>query len=398
VRPGLLSLLLAAAPALAQGDAFERELEGGVRMFEQGNYDDAATYFARARLIAPRSWRGHAYHSMTLIQAASKSIGPARRKALLEEAARVAASLVKQAGIRFTDPLFLFIQGVIQSQRGDDVKAYQTLDRAIKAPAEAVKRYDEVNLKGNLEIAFAKASVTMAKRLVVTGNFPGADRMMARAAPLLPESHADRVGFEHLHATICEQLGRVDEAIRHFRRVRELAKDEDTQLMATATVAMILVQHERLDEAREELARLPEESRQNDVVEARCMLRYSVALRNPDGPAMDEALAFYRENLEKHPEKNSYLLVRQFTDLVLARVGPAQAEKERPLLLEAARLARRQTELRPECPSAYFALYRIYRLLKDEEKEIRYQNRHARVKREWDRKLQFDESGRPRCR
>ncbi len=399
MRAALLALLLAAPLAPAQGDPYEREIDKGRAQFERGAFDEAAGHFARAASMRPGLWRAHAYHAMTLLQQATFEQVPQRRTAVLQEARRIAALLVKHCGIRMTDPLYLFLTGTAYSIDGEDLRAYETLKRALDLPDATCVPYDEISLQSNLERAFAKASVSMAERLIVIGQFSHADELMDAANPYLAETDPARPHFENQYAVVSEHLGRTERAMEHLRKAARLTKDDDRRQMYLATVALILLQNNRIEDGAKVLREeLPQDSQHPDVILARCSLLYKEALRKPDGPAMDEALAYYRKTLPGYPEEDAYLLVRQFTEMVLEKVGPAQASKERPLLEETVRLALRQTEVRPECPSMYYALYRLYRLLGDAEKEIRYQDLHEIRKREWNNREQYDARGRPRCR
>jgi tetratricopeptide (TPR) repeat protein len=394
------ALLLAALPALGQGDPYEAEIEAGRVLFAQQRYGEAAARFARAEAIRPREWRAYAFRAMTLLQQADAEKQPERRKDVLREAERAAARLVKDAGVRMTDPLVLFLAGTAQSiEGGKEVPAYENLKRALAAPPEATLPYEEIRLRENIEHAFAKASEIMATRLITIGEFVHADRILEAADRFLPETDPQREQFEYQYAVVSEHLGRLERAVEHLRKAARLAEgDPEAHQMYMATVAMVLLQHARVEEGRAVLAELPADSRHPDVLGARCTLLYKEALRRPEGPEMGRALEAYRDALRTYPEDEAYLLVRQFADLVLEKVGPTEAGRERPLLEEAVRLAERQTALRPECPSLYYALFRLHKLLGDAAKEIHYQDLHERRKKEWTGREQYDERGRARCR
>jgi hypothetical protein len=87
-----------------------------------------------------------------------------------------------------------------------------------------------------------------------------------------------------------------------------------------------------------------------------------------------------------------------YVELVLEKVGRSEVEKERELLDGAVRLAKTEIDRRPECPSLYFLLYRIYKLMGKENLAIHYQELHARKKEEYDNTDHYDDLGRPRCR
>ena len=101
---------------------------------------------------------------------------------------------------------------------------------------------------------------------------------------------------------------------------------------------------------------------------------------------------------DRRVRRTRHALQHAMLELILEKVGPRDADKERALLDSAVRLAKIEIDRRPECPSLYFFLHRIYKLLGKENLAIHYQDLHARKKDEYDRKEHCDELGRPLCR
>jgi len=394
-------LALAAAPLCAQESSLDEALQTGRELFDKGQYDQAAQRFQKVRAAAPRAWQGHAYLAMTLVQKASHTKDPLLKEQHLTAAARAAGFLVKSdgAGLRFTDPLYRFIDSVIKGVRGDTVKSQAILQSLIGLPEDRFRPYATVPLRPNVEQAYAQASLQILTRLIFVGAFDDADTLLERVQPYVMPTGTMRLNFERQSAVVDEHLGRLEDAVQHLRNCVPLMKDDiPRQHDLRATIAMMLMQNKRLEEGRKILAELPADSKSPEVVAARCMSHYLGGRKDPRGPAADAAIAYYRSALPTYPVELAYLMVEQFADLVLARVDRRTAADERPLLEFAVSLARKQLEIRPECPHLYYGLYRLYRLLGDEKMEIRYQDLHKERKAAWGSKKQYDENGRPRCR
>jgi len=159
----------------------------------------------------------------------------------------------------------------------------------------------------------------------------------------------------------------------------------------------ILLNLERMDEGRKVLESLGDASHP-EVIAARCMLRYKLAMRAPDAPVMDEALRYIREAMDDFPERDRYFLAKLMADLVLEKVRPSDVAEERELLLEMTEILKREAEHRPECPGTYFRLRRLYQLLGDRKQELWFDRLYTKKKREFDQKQKYDQNGRPRCR
>ena len=400
MRPAAVLLLLSHF-ATAQADAYADAIQAGRKAFEASRYEDAQTHFNRARLLAPDDWRGHAYLGFTLIEQALNSKDRQRRAALLQEADKVTGVLIKRRIILLQDPLYKFLQGMIQTIAGDHGKAFRFLDEAYKTPKRRFEPYAEVELRRNVERAFAKASLQMATHAMMVGAFAQADVWLDEAAKVLPESDPNRAPLERQMAAVAEHLGNQEAAIQHLRACIRLSKDRpEVKEELTGNIAMIYFVGEQFDRGRATLNELPPDTKHPEVVAARAMMHYKRAIKEPDGETMDAALAFYRNAMQEFPPDDRQRLVTPFAELVLERVGPRNAKQERELLLSAVKLLLTEIDLHPECPSIYFHLYRIHRLLGEQSKEIYYQEMHKRKKDEWKLKHKelYDARGRPRCR
>lgn len=166
----------------------------------------------------------------------------------------------------------------------------------------------------------------------------------------------------------------------------------------TATIAVIHIVHEEVEKGRAVLAEAPKDSRQPDLVAARCTLVVKDALRER-GERLDEAMTVLREAMRSAAAENVYRLALLYRDVLLTRIGPreAQTPEGRALLEEAIAIFQREIELRPECPPLYFAIYRCYKLLGDAEQERRYQDLHEGKKKEFEHQEKYDQNGHPRC-
>ena len=400
MRPASVLLLLSHV-ATAQADAYADAIQAGRKAFEQSRYEDAQTHFNRARILAPDDWRGHAYLGFTLIQHAVATKDRQRRAALLQEADKVTGVLVKRRIILFQDPLYKFLQGTIHSVAGNHSRAFQFLDEAYRTPMHRFEPYAEMELRRNVERGFAKTSVEMATHLMMVGAFGPADLLLDVAAKLVPESDPDRARLERQLAAVAEHLGKQEEAIQRLRNCIRLSKDKPgiTEEL-TGNIAMIYFVGEQFDKGLATLNELPPDTKHPEIAAARAMMHYKQAIKEPDGETMDAALAFYLKAMREFPPSDRQRLVTPYAELVLERVGPRNAKQERELLLSTATLLLAEIDQHPECPSIYYHLYRIHRLLGNEKKEIYYQEMHKRKKEEWKlkHKERYDARGHPRCR
>ena len=395
-------LLLCALCATVGAQGYVDEIKAGRRLFEASDFDEALTHFARARALAPDDWRGHAWQAFTLIEQARRAKDPARRRALLGEAERVTGVLVRNRIVLLQDPLYKFLLGVMYDLRAEEAKAFDCFQQAYRAPRARFARFGEIELRTNVEHAFASASVQLAKRLVMRGGrqqYEAADRLLEQAARLLPKDAPDRISLERQLAVVSENLQRRGKAIQHLRRCIELTKDDpETIQELTSTIAMFYFANGEIEKGAKVLTELPPKSEHPSVIAARAMALFKQGMAAPEGEKMDAALAHHRRAIQKLAVTDRNRLVVPFVELVLKKVGPRDAEKERALLKEAEQMAKREIDIRPECPSLYFHLHRIYRLLGKENLAIHYQDLHTHKKEEFRNRDHYDERGRPRCR
>ncbi|HEX5139163.1 MAG TPA: hypothetical protein VFY93_19500 [Planctomycetota bacterium] len=394
-----LALLVLAAAAAAQGQSADAELRAGRQAFDAERFDEALACFTRAEALDPADWRGATYRSMTLLQLAMGHVDTRQREALLLEAERVAGDLVKRGLVEFHDPLYRFIRGVIYSIQGDDGKAYEILGEALKAPREKFAPYDEVELHRMVLRAFSVSALHVARRQIAQGLFERAEVELERAAKGIREDDRERQLLERLFAAVSENLSKIEKAVEHLRKCIELSKQDPVAVEElTATIAIIYLVHEDIDKGRAVLAEIPEDSRQPDVVAARCTLAMKDALKER-GDRLDEALAYVKDAMRTSPPEYVYKIVLIYRTLLDAKVGPREAEtpEGRALLEEAIPIFKREIDRRPECPPLYFALYRIYKLLGNAEEERRYQDLHERKKKDFEHQEKYDQRGWPRC-
>jgi tetratricopeptide (TPR) repeat protein len=393
----LLPLLLLAAAARAQGP-HDAEILAGRQAFEARKYEEAIACFRRAAAINPADWRGHAYESLALLQLAMVEPDRNEREALLREAERVAGELVKRNLLEFHDPLYRLVRGLSQYIQGDYARAHATLAEALRTPSQKFARYAEIDLHRSVQRAFSLAAMRIAQRLVAAGRFEEAEIELGNAAKGIPDDDPERPALERLLAAVAENLSKYDKAVAHLRKCIELRKDDAATVHElTGTIALIYLLREEYDKGRAVLDEAPKDSRQPDLVVARCTLIVKEALR--DRSRLDAAIASLKATMRSHPPEYVYRLALLYRDLVFAKVGQQEVgtPEGRALLDEAMAIFKREIERRPECPQLYYALYRAYKLLGDAEQERRYQELHELKKKELDRLEKYDERGAPRC-
>ena len=299
----------------------------------------------------------------------------------------------------FQDPLYKFMRGLHFDLIEDGPRAREYLRQAYRAPHAKFRRYAEIDLRGSVERAFAKVTVALATRFIMSGGFEKADVMLDEVAGLLPDDDPGRVAFERQSAAVSEHLARHEKAIGHLRRCIALSGNDPKVVQElTGAIAMIHFKVEDFEKGAKVLAELPPDCKHPDVIVARATSLYKQAIRAPDSKTMVDALRFHRRAIEDFAADDRHRLVVPYVELILEKVGPRDVEKERALLDSAVKLAKIELDRRPECPSLYFFLYRIYKLVGKENLAIHYRELHAQKKEEYTKKEHYDDLGRPRCR
>lgn len=401
VRPiaALLCLFLSAPPASAE-QSFADLILAGRKLYDEGKVEEASARFAEAAKREPADWRGHFWLCACALQRALHDEDPRRRADLLSEAEGHAASLCKPpANFYFTHPLPKYLQGLIASMRGDRMGAYGALNKAIRARPETYREFDEIGLQRMAERAFARSAIDLGKQMLVTGNFMNALNLLEQGGTYVPAD--DRQGqadlARHL-AAAQEGLSRFDDAIRNLRRAIELEKeDEEVRFELTASIAMIHLRNEKLEEGTKVLGELPPDCRNIDVVWARSYAKRMEALRDPEGPAMEEALRNYLDLIPRFAKEDQYRFVVDYGETLLRRIGAVLRDADRPAVAPQIERLLEQATLHPECPPVYWQLKQFYKLLGDGEKELYYQRIHDEKRKEIEKKERYDPYGRPRC-
>ena len=311
----------------------------------------------------------------------------------------MAGVLVKNKIVLFQDPLYKVMRGLHFDLIEDGTRAREYLRQAYRAPHAKFRRYAEIDLRGSVERAFATVTVALATRFIMIGGFEKADVMLDEVAGLLPDDDPGRVAFERQSAAVSEHLARHEKAIGHLRRCIALSGNDPKVVQElTGAIAMIHFKVEDFEKGAKVLAELPPDCKHPDVIVARATSLYKQAIRAPDSKTMVDALRFHRRAIEDFAADDRHRLVVPYVELILEKVGPRDVEKERALLDSAVKLAKIELDRRPECPSLYFFLYRIYKLVGKENLAIHYRELHAQKKEEYTKKEHYDDLGRPRCR
>jgi tetratricopeptide (TPR) repeat protein len=393
----LAPLLAVAALAAAQGaDAWQASYREGIEAYGvKKDFRAAAARFEVCHKIAPHDWHGHFWHALCLAQLALQTQDPDERQRLLAEARRRTELMVANANVPYTSPATLYLEGMIAHIGGDHPRAYERLDKAIRAPAQAYAPFAEVQLLENVRTAYGIACMGLARLMIVQGNFQQADNLLYDADGYLPKDHPGRAELEQNRAGTDEAMNRYDSAIARLRKCIELQPSKREEFVGA--IAIIHLKNERLEQGLEVLAEVPD-SRHPDVLSAHCYAARIRAKRDPESEAMDRALELYRATIAELPEDRIYRLVMEFAELVLDKVSPAQAASQRKLLEEAVALVERQVKLRAECPAGYWNLSRLFRLLGDAGKEAEFGRLHEQKTKEFEKgKERFDQHGRARC-
>jgi Flp pilus assembly protein TadD len=397
VRTALASLLLAAA-ALASPTVPELVAEGR-KLCEAGRYDEAEARFSEVALAEPANWRGHFWLSVCALQKSIREEDPRVRGEFLATAEAHAWRLCKEPGMFLTHPMPKYLLGIAASLRGDRVVAYEALDSAVRARLDLFRACEEVSLRTSVERAYARSAIDMGKQMLLVGNIDKAHFYLVQGSTYLPKEDGEAQADLDRHlAAAQEALSRFDEAVASLRRAIGYAKDDpDTRYELLASIAMIHLRNEKLEEGLKVLGEMPADCAHVDVLAARCFALRVEALREPEGEPMARALAGYLDAMGKVAKDERYRFVVAYGELLLGRIGAVAKESDKPELeAEIARLLE-EAKIRPECPPIYWLLKQIYRLLGDGEKELYYQRLHEEKRKEIENKERYDQHGRPRC-
>jgi len=395
VRRAALALLVLAALAGAQAEEYLRTFKSGFEAYNAKQFETAVARFEECTRMLATDWHGHFWNALALAQLALQADEPQRRAELLRAAQRRTELMVKDAKVGFTSPATLYLEGMINDIGGNHPKAYQKLADAIRAPLAAFQAFADVQLAENVRTAFGIATMNLAETMIIQGNFQAADYYLGEANEYVPAQHPARPQLEQHRANVDEAMTKYDSAIQRLRKCIEMSPEKREELLAG--IAVIHLKNERLEDGLKVLDEA-RGSRHPDLLSARCFAARTSAKRAPESEEMARALKLYRETIQALAEDRVYRLVNEFAELVDERAGPAPDEEALALTREVEALLLRQVELRPECPPAYWNLTRIYRRLRDAEKEAKYGKLHELKSKEFERgKDRFDQHGRPRC-
>lgn len=394
-----LVLFALLVPATAQDHSFADLIKRGREAYYAKDLDNALSLFAAARAKDGKRWEGHTWQALTLIHQALGETDRARRVAITYEAEAMTVELVKRSGLMFAHPLRQYILGICASLRDELERPVQILQKAYSAPRSMFVAFESIQLRKNVERAYGRALMDFGKRIIVSGRWHAASPVMARAAQVLPKDDPGWAELERSLAVLDEALNRWQSAIKRLHRCIELSDKPDVKLELTGTIAQIYFKNQRYDEGIKALAEVPKDSKHPEILAARCTALMHPALRGSrKDPRVDKALAFFREAMKTYPEDDIHRLLEDYTQIVLHKVGVREAKAERALLEDNVRRLLIEMKIRPECPSIYFQLYQLYKLLRNQQKEIEFQALHAKAKVESKGKARFNELGRPRCR
>ena len=401
MRLRLLAILpLLGGLAAANPDTFDSFIVKARDAYAEGKFDDAVTYFAKARQVDESRWEGHTGQALALIQRALQEQG-SRRKATTHEAEAMTAQLVKKCGILFQHPLRLYIVGVCASVRGELERAVSNLRKAHAAPETMFKPFKSIELHLNVRRAYGRSLLDYGKRTIVHGKWSAAQPMLDRAQRVLPKDDPRRADLERSLAVLDEAFNRWESAIERLRKCIKIARKDNLELRHEflGTIALIYFKNERHEDGVKALKDVSKDSKHPRILMARCTAMMLPALRGDrKDPLVDETLAYFRKAMATFPKDELHGLVEDYTKVVLHKVGVREAQKERALLEDNIRRLQIELKLRPECPSTYFLLYQLYKLMGDAKKEVEYEALHKRKRAEFKNKAQFDSRGRPRCR
>ncbi len=400
----LLVLLPLAAALRAQENPYLAAVDEGRKLYFERKYEAALGHFVKARQIYPRDWRGHTWQAFTLLQMAIEETDPRRRAGLIDEAeAMTGAPLLKQAGLLWQDPLRYYLLGMIAALRGDHARAFDALAKARTARPDLFHPYAaELDLKQIVDTAYARTCMDIGKSMIVEGKWPEADEILQQAYRIFVEyGRMEDTAMKELRrhlAVVDESLGRFDRAIEHLRTCIDLNADNpELQTEFKATIAMIYMANERLEEGIAALDKLPADCTHPEYIAARAKAFHKLAEDGLDPAKVATALAYYRKAMAVYPKEDVYRLVIDYVKLLKETVSAANRDAKRPELEEAIGMLEREKDIRPECPDIYWSIYQIFLLMGEEEKALAAQRLYERKKEEYKNVARFDARGRPRC-
>jgi len=397
--------LLAIVPALrAQENAYLAAVDEGRKLYFERKYEAALGHFVKARQIYARDWRGHTWQAFTLLQMSIEEPDPRRRAGLIDEAeAMTGAPLLKQAGLLWQDPLRYYLLGMIAALRGDHARAFDALTKARTARPDLFAPYAaELDLKQIVDTAYARTCMDIGKSLIVEGKWPEADEILQQAFRIFVEyKRMDDAAMKELRrhlAVVDESLGRFDRAIEHLTICIGLNADNpELQTEFKATIAMIYLANERLEEGIAALDRLPADCIHPEYIAARAKAYHKIAEDGLDPDKVAVALDYYRKAMALYPKEDVYRLVIDYVKLLKETVSATDRDAKRPQIEEALRMLDREKDIRPECPDIYWWIFQLQQLMGDEEKALAAQRLYERKKEEYKNAARFDARGRPRC-
>jgi len=397
----LLLFAALATPVRAQGAEQPKPIEylgKGIELHSAGKLEEAIPYFARYRELVPRDWRGHTWQALTLLKQASQETNTRRRAALIDEARAMQAPLIKQAGVPFRSPLRHYLNGMAANTAGDRAGAYNHLQKAVLANPTLFKPFESIRLHHYVNQAFALASMDLATTYIMQGAYEDANRHMETAKRYLPADDPRQRYVEVNLAVVKEGMGQYEVAIKHVRNCIEFARkagDDDKALEHTATIALIHLHSKDIEAARKVLDELPKDTKNADIVAARCRIRMIETERDPE--RLLDTLAYFREAMKDFPEDQLQRLVVDYGNLCITYISRNDAEKNRALLEQAVTFVNATRLRHPECPPPYWLLSKLHAMLGNEKKAAEYKMLHTRKKDEYKNKRQYDKRGRTRC-
>jgi len=399
---GFAALLLASTLLRAEEIQVPKDymvaIQTGVKLQLQGDHAEAIRHFARARRIYPQDWRGHTLQALSLIEMARTEKDPVRKDALYKEARAMQAPLVKQAGMKFDSPLRYYLNGLEAAGRNNAEMAFRYFSKAHRYPAARFERYEPIQLRANVRASYALVTLDIGTKFIGRGKYEEANQFLEEAEKLLPERDERRMALHVNLAAAKEGIGQFEASIDHLRIYERLALakgDREAAREAVASIALIHVILKEPEKAKKVLAELPEDTRIEKAIEARCGLKRLQTQRNPE--LLLETLAYYREQIQLYPEEDRQRLVIPYAELLSGSLSRRDVAEHRALLEQAVEMLEKERRLHPECPAPYWFLSRLYGLLGEDKRSEQLKRLHEKKKEEYEHMDKYDADGRTRC-